>query len=91
MKAYYDAGLKALAKAAGYPLAAIQSSSQFKRSHNFILEAWEAIYKVMLKRYMETRDTEISTSHSLLQDIASNLQSLSETDFPCEFKNIYLL
>ena len=43
MKAYYDAGLKALAGAAGYPLAAIQSSSQFKRSHNFILEAWEAI------------------------------------------------
>ena len=40
MKAYYDAGLKALATAAGYPLAAIQSSSQFKRSHHFILEAW---------------------------------------------------
>ena len=86
MKAYYDAGLKALTKAAGYPLAAIQSSSQFKRSHNFILEAWEAIYKVMLKCHMEARDTEISTSHSLLQDIASNLQSLSETDLPCEFK-----
>ena len=86
MKVYYDAGLKALAKAAGCPLAAIQNSSQFKRSHNFILEAWEATYKVMLKCYMEARDTEISTSHSLLQDIASNLQSLSETDFPCEFK-----
>jgi len=36
MKAYYDAGLKALAGAAGYPLAAIQSNSQF----SFILEAW---------------------------------------------------
>ena len=32
MKAYYDAGLKALARAAGYPLAAIQNSSQFKRT-----------------------------------------------------------
>ena len=40
----------------------------------------------MLRCYMKARDTEISTSHSLLQDIASNLQSLSETDFPCEFK-----
>ena len=90
MKAYYDAGLKALAKAAGYPLAAIQSSSQFKRSHNFILEAWEAIYKVMLKCHMEARDTEISTRPSLLEDIASNLQSLSETDVPCEFNKTLL-
>ena len=40
MKPYSDAGLKALAKAAGYPLAAIQSCGQFKRTHHFILEAW---------------------------------------------------
>ena len=39
----------------------------------------------MLKCYMEG-DTEISTSHRLLEDIANNLQSLSETDFPCELK-----
>ena len=44
MKPYYDAGLKALAGAAGYPLVAIQSCSQFKRSHNFILETWEAMH-----------------------------------------------
>ena len=44
MKPYYDAGLKKLAQAAGYPLPTIQSCSQFKRTHLFLLEAWEAIY-----------------------------------------------
>ena len=38
MKPYYDAGLKELARAAGYPLTAIHSCSQFKRTHQFILE-----------------------------------------------------
>jgi len=75
-KAYYDAGLKALAGAAGYPHAAIQSNSQF----SFILEAWEAIYRVMLKHYMESRDTETTTKPSLLEDIASSLQSLPVAD-----------
>ena len=39
----YDTGLKAMAQAAGYPLPAIQMCSQFKRTHHFILEEWEAI------------------------------------------------
>ena len=33
MKPYFDAALKSLAQAAGYPLAAIQSCGQFKRTH----------------------------------------------------------
>ena len=41
MKPYYDAGLKSLAKSAGYPEAAIKSCSQFKRTHTFLLETWE--------------------------------------------------
>ena len=46
MKAYYDAGLKALAKAAGYPLGAIQSSSQFQRSHDFILKLHYCVFAI---------------------------------------------
>lgn len=81
MKPYYDAGLKELARAAGYPLAAIQSSSQFKRTHNFILEAWEAIYRVMLKCYMDSTDTDTtSLTSGLLDNIATHLQSPSTTD-----------
>lgn len=47
MKPYFDAGLKALAEACGYPPAAIKKCSQFKRTHYFIMEAWEAIYRTM--------------------------------------------
>ena len=43
MKPYFDAGLRELARAAGYPVAAIQSCSQFKRTHNFIIEVWQAV------------------------------------------------
>ena len=45
MKPYFDAGLKELAKVAGYPIAAIKSCGQFKRTHHFIMEVWEAVYR----------------------------------------------
>lgn len=38
MKPYYDAGLKSMAKAAGYPLPPIKSCSQFKRTHHSCLK-----------------------------------------------------
>ena len=43
MQAHFDAGLKELAQAAGYPVASIQSCSKFKRTYCFILEVWEAL------------------------------------------------
>ena len=42
MKPYFDAGLKHLAKAAGYPVSSIQTCGQFKRTHHFLIEVWEA-------------------------------------------------
>ena len=56
MKLYLDAGLKELAKTAGYPTAAIQACSQFKRTHAFIMDAWEAIFQVMLHSYLDEAD-----------------------------------
>ena len=91
MKPYYDAGLKALACAAGYPVAAIQSCSQFKRTHNFISEAWEAMYRVMLQHYMDSQNPQntITPSH-LLDDIMRKLQSLPKVNFSHAF-NQHLL
>jgi len=57
MKPYFDAGLKSLAQAAGYPLAAIQSCGQFKRTHNFLLEAWESVYRAMLALFLESHNS----------------------------------
>ena len=49
-KVHFDAGLKQLAKSSGYPLAAIQGSSQFKCTHAFIIEAWKAFYRVLQEK-----------------------------------------
>ena len=42
IKPYVDARLRELAKKAGYPTAAIQACSQFKRTHSFIMEVWDS-------------------------------------------------
>jgi len=91
MKPYFDAGLKALATAAGYPPAAIQTCSQFKRSHNFITEAWEAMYRLMLQHYMDSRNQQNTTTHTCLQDyILRKLQSMPKASFSHAF-NQHLL
>ena len=54
MKAYFDIGLKDLAKSSGYPVAVIQASSQFKRTHAFLLEAWKALFRAFLEKHLET-------------------------------------
>ena len=53
MKPYFDAGLKELAQVSGYPVASIQTCGQFKRTHRFLLEAWESMYQVMMKKYFQ--------------------------------------
>ena len=65
MKAYFHGGLKALAQRCGYPLASIETCGQFKRTHLFIMEAWEAIYKVMLTFFLKT----LPASHILSQTV----------------------
>ena len=61
VKPYFEPGLRELAKACKYPLAAIKSCSQFKRSHNFILEAWESVYRVMVERCTKSSNAPLTT------------------------------
>ena len=54
MKVYYDAGLKELAEASGHrgeTLTSIKNSSSFKRTHQFLVQAWEAVYRQMFKSF----------------------------------------
>ena len=60
MKPYFDAGFKDLAKAAGYPVASIQVCGQFKRTHCFLLEVWEALYRAMITVFLE-KQSEVHT------------------------------
>ena len=48
MKPYFDASLKDLARASGYPTEAIQSCSKFKRTRFLLLETWEALFKIIV-------------------------------------------
>ena len=47
MKVYFDAGLKELAKASGYNPNSV--GTNFKHTHHFLLEVWEAICRHLLK------------------------------------------
>ena len=79
MKPYHESGLKALAKASGYPLPAIQSCNQFKRTHNFLLEEWEAVYRVMILK------SEQEYPSCLHTDITTEIQCMSSDHFPSVF------
>ncbi len=85
MKAYYDAGLKSLAKASGYPLNAIQSCGQFKRTHYFLLEAWEALYRVMLTKFFDHCDAEKQLQQPLLASIDDSIFSIIPPHSQVEF------
>ena len=83
MKPYFNAGLKDLAKSAGYPTTAIQACSQFKRTHWFIMEAWEALFQVMLQLYLEGANhdpiAETLKQHLLLDHPPHSLETMITT------------
>ena len=54
LKVYYSAGQRELAKACGHrgaTLKSLESCTHFKRTHCFLLQAWEALYRTMLQAY----------------------------------------
>ena len=50
LKIYYDAGLCELAKGSGYQPNSV--GSNFKRTHHFLLEVWESIYRHFLAHFL---------------------------------------
>ena len=76
MKPYFDAGLKELAKVTGYPIAAIKSCGQFKRTHYFIMETWEAVYRSIMSAYFENNKP---SSDQLQDTIVQNLLKLQQS------------
>ena len=62
MKVYYSAGLRELAKNSGYhgaTLKSVEQCSNFKQTHYFLLQAWEAMYREMLHMYITSTRTTI--------------------------------
>jgi len=71
MKVYFAAGLKEIAKNPGYngsTLKSIEQCSNSKRTHYFLLQVWEAMYREMLHTYFaNTQDTVITDVSCILQ------------------------
>ena len=76
MKLYLDAGLKELAKAAGYLTASIQVCGQFKRTHQFLLEVWEALYRFMIDTFLKQQSSDPLTL--ITQNLSANPDSLCQ-------------
>ena len=69
-KIYFDAGLKQIALACGYraeTLTSLQNSSHFKRSHYFLLQAWEATYCLMVDTFLASNQHMLRTVRELQQ------------------------
>ena len=77
MKVYYDAGLVNLAECSGHrgeTLTSIKKCSSYKRTHQFLLQAWEAMYRQMFKAFMSVRESD-DDNESSISDIVSSAKA----------------
>ena len=68
-KVYFDVGLKQVAAAGGFKgeaLTSLQHCSNFKNTHYFLIEVWEALYLEMLDQFLLENNEVNSTLHEIL-------------------------
>ena len=71
MKVYFEVGLKDLARAAGFraeTLTSLGNASNFKRTHAFLMQVWEALYRHMFNLY-------VSHDRCLPEDLLSGVKA----------------
>ena len=74
MKVYYDAGLVNLAECSGHrgeTLTSIQKSSSYNRTRQFLLQAWETMYRQMFEAFKNARDSDSDGDSSISDVIAA--------------------
>ena len=98
MKAYVDAGLTKLAEVTAYrseTLTSLVQCTNFRRTHNFLLQAMEAFYQFFLSLYIQKKNTNVhdqqlvthSDIHTVLQDLGSKFSSLNFDSELHEFRS----
>ena len=86
MKVYYDAGLRDLAVSSGFrgeTLTSLKRCSNFKRTHAFLLQSFEAFYRHFLATYLSSHEDK-----DLYNDFLSSTSAhLCECNKECHDKN----
>lgn len=79
MKIYWHAGLHSLAirNHKGATLTSLAQCHHFKRTHNFLMYAWEALYRSQLVAFLNTNPEEKTEEN--LKRFSENLASQSDT------------
>ena len=75
---YYEAGLKDLAKASGFraeTLTSLANASNFKRTHAFLMQVSEVLYRYMFEQYMShcSSDGTAPVTEAVLETIRDRL------------------
>ena len=93
IKVYYNAGLKELAQTAGFrgeTLKSLEKCSSFKRTHRFLLQVWQAMYRSMIHSFLQENSQLLTIAATFVHntDTISSVQlleairvSTSHTDF----------
>ena len=80
MKPYADAGLASLGKAAGHraeTLTSLLQASNFRRTHEFLLQAFEAFYRYFLSLFVDHVSKSKEREGSIVEDISELVSSLA--------------
>ena len=82
IRVYYDAGLRDLAECSGHrgeTLTSIKKCSTFKRTHQFLLQAWEAMYRQMFQAFQCGDDGDAGAISAIVSAVKANM-------FDCNIK-----
>lgn len=91
IKIYFDAGFKQLANVSGHKgdtLKALSSCFNFKRTHRFLLESWEALYLYMYEKLLKA----YSHSQEVQTTMVNTINNYSEYNidlFDAHFRAFY--